>query len=98
MYFARVLGEVVCTKKADGLLGTKLMLVEPLDERGKAMGAWRVAADTVRAGVTDIVACVGSREAAHALLPAVVPVDDAIVGIVDDFSQSAVACGDECQA
>ena len=43
-----------------------------------------VAVDTVRAGEGDLVYLVGSREAALALETWFVPVDAAIVGIVDD--------------
>ena len=43
-----------------------------------------VAVDTVRAGVGDIVYLVGSREATLAWEPTFVPIDAAIVGIVDD--------------
>jgi ethanolamine utilization protein EutN len=42
--------------------------------------------DTVRAGRGDLVYLVGSREAALALDPWFVPVDAAIVGIVDDVN------------
>jgi ethanolamine utilization protein EutN len=83
MYLARVVGNVVATRKVEGLKGQKLLLIQPLDEKGDANGGLQVAVDTVRAGEGDHVSCVGSREAALALSPSFVPVDAAIIGIVD---------------
>jgi len=42
----------------------------------------------VQAGVGDLVYLVGSREAALAVEPTFVPVDAAIVGIVDDLERT----------
>jgi ethanolamine utilization protein EutN len=83
MYLGQVVGTVVAERKADGLSGQKLLLVQPLDNLRHPDGALEVAVDTVRAGPGDLVFLVGSREAALALTPAFVPVDAAIVGIVD---------------
>lgn len=83
MYLGLVTGTVVATRKAAGLEGTKLLLVQPVDDTGRATGDVQVAVDTVQAGVGDHVYLVGSREAALALEPWFVPVDAAIVGIVD---------------
>lgn len=83
MYLGRVVGTVVAERKAEGLQGQKLLLVQPLDHLRKANGPLEVAVDTVRAGRGDLVFLVGSREAALALSPSFVPVDAAVVGIVD---------------
>ncbi|HET9754449.1 MAG TPA: EutN/CcmL family microcompartment protein [Myxococcales bacterium] len=83
MYLGRVVGTVVAQRKAEGLEGHKLLLVQPLDHRREATGPLEVAVDTVRAGRGDLVFLVGSREAALALSPSFVPVDAAVVGIVD---------------
>ena len=83
MYLGRVVGTVVSERKAEGLSGQKLLLVQPLDHLRKPDGALEVAVDPVRAGAGDLVFLVGSREAALALEPAFVPVDAAIVGLVD---------------
>lgn len=85
MYLGRVIGTVVASRKAQGLEGTKLLLVQPLDDRLQAAGPVQAAVDTVQAGPEDLVYLVGSREAALALEPSFVPVDAAIVGIVDDL-------------
>lgn len=83
MYLGLVTGTVVAERKAAGLEGAKLLLVQPVDDTGRSTGDVQVAVDTVQAGVGDRVYLVGSREAALALTPWFVPVDAAIVGIVD---------------
>ena len=84
MYLGEVIGSVVASRKADGLSGQKLLLIQPVDEARVPNGPQHVAVDTVRAGEGDFVYLVGSREAAEALENTFVPVDAAIVGIVDD--------------
>lgn len=83
MYLAKVVGTVVANRKYTGLEGKKLLLVQPLDDEQQDSGPLHVAVDTVQAGRGDLVFLVGSREAALALDPFFVPVDAAIVGIVD---------------
>ena len=83
MYLARVIGTVVATVKYEGIEGYRLMIVEPIDDDGVANGPIHVAVDATQAGVGDRVFLVGSREATLALDNEFVPVDAAIVGIVD---------------
>ena len=85
MYLGRVVGTVVADRKVEGLVGQKMLMVQPLDDELAANGRVHAAVDTVRAGQGDLVYLVGSREAALALEPWFVPVDAAIVGIVDDL-------------
>lgn len=89
MYLGEVRGTVVASVKYAGLEGRKLLLVQPVDGRRKPVGSLEVAVDTVQAGPGDFVYLVGSREAALALDPSFVPVDAAIVGIVDDVDAGA---------
>jgi ethanolamine utilization protein EutN len=93
MYLGIVKGTVIAERKAAGLEGVKLLLVQPVDERGAAVGDLQAAVDTVQAGDGDLVYLVGSREAALACDPWFVPVDAAIVGIVDgiDVPPAALA-------
>jgi ethanolamine utilization protein EutN len=85
MLLGRVIGRVVPCVVYQGLEGTPLLLVQPLDEDGSARGAALVAADATRmAGGGELVYYEGGREAALALEPWFVPVDHAIIGIVDD--------------
>jgi len=83
MYLGRITGTVVATRKADGMEGQKLLLVQPVDDQLRENGPLQVAVDTVQSGPGDLVVLVGSREAALACQPHFVPVDAAIVGIVD---------------
>ena len=86
MELARVIGTVVATRKAPGLDGVKMLLVEPLDENLKVAGETFVACDSSQAGVGDIVHWIGGREATLAMPVHFVPVDATIVGIVDEVS------------
>lgn len=86
MLLGRVEGTAVCTLKYPGTQGLKLLVVQPLNKKLEPIGALQVAADVVDAGPGDLCVMVRSREAALAL-PEVkfVPVDLALVGIVDDL-------------
>ena len=85
MQLARVIGTLVATQKYAGLEGIKLLWVQPLNKQQVEVGEPIVAADaTAQAGADDLVFIVGSREAAQAMPITFVPVDHAIVGIVDD--------------
>ena len=84
MLLARVIGRVVASERSPGLDGIKLLLVQPLDRQQQPAGKPVVAADAVAmAGDGDLVQMVASREAAVALPEPFVPVDHAIVAIVD---------------
>jgi ethanolamine utilization protein EutN len=86
MLFGRVKGRAVCTLKFPGTEGLKLLIVQPLNKKMEPVGVLQVAADVVDAGPGDLCVMVRSREAALAL-PEVkfVPVDLALVGVVDDL-------------
>jgi ethanolamine utilization protein EutN len=87
MYLGRVIGTVVASRKYAGLEGVPLLFVEPLDDKLRRTGEPHVAADATRvAGPQDLVYLVGSREASLALDETFVPVDAAIVGIVDQVN------------
>lgn len=84
MLLGRVIGVVVPCSVAEGLASTPMLLLQPLDKRGAPEGQPLVAADGTRmAGPGELVYYEGGREAALALDPPFVPVDHAIVGIVD---------------
>jgi len=86
MLFGRVHGTAVCTIKYPGTEGLKLLVVQPLNKNLEPVGSLQVAADVVQAGMGDLCVMVRSREAALAM-PEVqfVPVDLALVGIVDEW-------------
>ena len=94
MQLARVIGSVVASVKVPGLDGIKLLLVQPLDRQQRPQGNQVVAADAVNmAGPGELVYVVASREAAQALPETFVPVDHAIVGIVDAVTELPSAEG-----
>ena len=71
--------------KDPGMIGMKLLVVQPVDDDGQNSGDCVVAADAIhQSGPGDLVYFVASREAAEAMEPSFVPVDHAIVGIVDE--------------
>jgi microcompartment protein CcmK/EutM len=83
MMLGRVIGNVVCTVKAPALVGHKLLIVQPLDRRGRARGRPLVALDSVGAGAGEAIYWCRGREASFPFLPAEVPTEATIVGIVD---------------
>ena len=84
MYLGRVVGTCVATQRSPGLEGVRLLVVEPVDGSGTVPGAPFLAADTVSAGPGELVFLVGAREASLALEQPFVPIDAAIVGLVDE--------------
>ena len=87
MHLGRVMGTLVATTRTPGLDGVKFLIVQPLDKHRQDTGAPVVAADAVAmAGPGELVYYVASREAAEALAERFVPVDHAIVGLVDSVT------------
>lgn len=85
MQLARVIGEVVSSVKDPNLVGTKLLVLQPLDASGSNAGRTLVALDSVGAGTGERVFFVRGREAAFPFYPAEPPADATIVGIVDHW-------------
>ncbi len=84
MKLAQVIGTVVATEKVVGLEVVRFLVVQPLTKHQQPDGEPLIAADAVHmAGPGELVYFVSSREAAEALEERFVPVDHAIVGIVD---------------
>lgn len=84
MLLGRVIGQVVPCVIYDGLRGVPLLIVQPLDKQLRPKGKTLVAADATRmAGPGELVSYEGGREAALALDTTFVPVDHAIVALVD---------------
>ena len=81
MLICKVTGTVVATRKCENLKGGKFLIVEPFMGNGDPF----VAIDNVGAGIGEIVLVV-CGSAARVTLGESVPVDAAIVGIVDDTS------------
>ena len=85
MQLARVIGDVVVTRKDEKLDGIKLLLLQPLTPTREPAGRPLVAVDSVGAGVGEEVFFVRGKEASFPFHPAAPPVDAGIVGIVDHW-------------
>ena len=89
MQIARVIGDVVATRKEPTLEGVKLLLVQPVALDGSDAGRPLVAVDSVGAGIGEHVFFVRGKEASFPFYPVEVPADAGIVGIVDHWSSEA---------
>jgi ethanolamine utilization protein EutN len=85
MQLARVIGDVVMTRKDEQLAGITLLLLQPLTPDRQPAGRPIVAVDSLGAGVGEEVFFVRGKEASFPFHPAAPPVDAGIVGIIDHF-------------
>ena len=83
MIIARILGTVVSSQKDERLLGKKLLIVRPVNVDGTDTTGYVVAVDTVGAGYHERVLVVAGSSARLAQGMKDVPVDAAIVGVID---------------
>lgn len=83
MYLARVVGSTVATQKDPNLEGAKLMLVQLIGPDGTETPDLHVAVDAVGAGTGSVVVVVIGSGARLTEITSPMPVDAAIVGIVD---------------
>jgi ethanolamine utilization protein EutN len=92
MFLAKVTGSVIATQKAASMTGRKLLTVEPLRvdpaKQAKLVGTGRtfVCVDTVGAGQGEMVLIVQGSSARLTPETDKLPVDAAIVGIVDSVN------------
>jgi len=90
LHLGRVIGRLVATHRYPGLDGVPLQLVQPLDAEGKEAGESLVACAIVSSGPGDTIHFIDGREAALACPETFVPVDAAILGVVEE----AMSAGD----
>ncbi|HOW27957.1 MAG TPA: EutN/CcmL family microcompartment protein [Elusimicrobiota bacterium] len=83
MLFARVTGTVVCTRKEEKLVGTKLLLVQPVDLENNPKGSALVGIDVVGAGEGELVLIVQGSSARQTQRTEGNPVDCTIFAVVD---------------
>ncbi len=86
MKLAKVIGTVVATQKVDSIRDSKILMIQPLDEKLENAGSPVAAIDTAQAGYGDLVYYILAREASLALPDPFSPVDAAIAGIVDQVN------------
>jgi ethanolamine utilization protein EutN len=85
MQLARVIGDVIATRKDANLVGITLLVVQPLTPDHQPTGRPLVAVDAVGAGIGEEVFFVRGKEASFPFYPVEAPVDAGIVGIVDHW-------------
>jgi len=85
MQLAKVIGDIVSTRKDENLSSLKLLVLQPIGADGAAVGRTLVAVDAVGAGVGETVFFVRGKEASFPFYPVEAPVDAGIVGIVDHY-------------
>jgi ethanolamine utilization protein EutN len=89
MFLGRITGSIVSTQKVESMIGQKLLIVEPLrvDEKTKKSlsptGRSFVVVDTVGCGQGEVVLCVQGSSARFTPGTKTLPVDAAVVGIID---------------
>lgn len=92
MYLGKVIGSVVSTKKDASMRGRKLLIVRPMlvapddPTRFKAGSNTIVAIDTLGAGEGELVMFAQGSSARQADGLKMLPVDAAIVGLIDTVS------------
>ncbi|MFQ5649654.1 MAG: EutN/CcmL family microcompartment protein [bacterium] len=91
MNLARVIGTIWATQKDASLVGAKMQIIQPMDHHENEIGSPIVAVDTAGAGPGELVYYVTAREATLPYPAELVPIDAAVVGIVDwiDLYESA---------
>jgi microcompartment protein CcmK/EutM len=87
MKLARVIGNVVATRKDPSFTGHRVLMVQPIDECGRDISASFLSMDTVDAGPGDVVLVEQEGNAARQLLGTQDdPFHSVIVGVVDTVS------------
>ena len=82
MIVGKVVGSVVATRKNEGLIGSKFMVVEPTANMSNSGRI--VAVDNVGAGIGELVLVAQGSAARIGCYMENAPVDAAIVGIIDN--------------
>lgn len=89
MFIAKIVGSLVSTQKTGSMVGSKLMMVEPYvvdpqtRDRFKTTSRSLVAVDIVGAGEGDFVLVVQGSSARMTPETKSLPVDCAIIGVID---------------
>ncbi len=96
MQLARVCGQVISTKKAEKLMGFKILVCQPIDMvTFEEKGAPFVSIDSVGAGEGELVMCVAGSSSRQTTVTDAKPVDNAIVAIIDSVDILGERCFDK---
>ncbi len=85
MNIGRVIGTLVATRKDESLVGSKLMVTQPLDIDYKPIGEPIIMVDTVGAGIGEAVIYAEGTASRNAAGKPDSAIDAAIVGIIDNL-------------
>jgi ethanolamine utilization protein EutN len=86
MTLCKVIGTIVATQKNEHLKDKKILIVQPIDLKGKFIGRDVLALDSVDAGVGDTVLVMQEGQgAAQVFNNKKMPVHTIIVAVVDGF-------------
>ncbi len=86
MILAKVVGTVVASQKEPSIEGTKMLLLERLDEKVRGKNDYVVAVDAVGAGEGEVVLYASGSSARQTVLTKERPVDAVVMAIVDNFA------------
>jgi microcompartment protein CcmK/EutM len=98
MILGRVIGTVWATKKDEGLVGTKILIVQPVDLEYQHEHGFVVAVDSVGAGVGEVVLVAQGSSARQTKLTYNRPIDAVVMAIVDKLDvdePSAASAGSQ---
>ncbi|MCR4890584.1 MAG: EutN/CcmL family microcompartment protein [Lachnospiraceae bacterium] len=85
MYIAKVVGNVVATRKEESLVGTRFMIIQQVDKHENPIGNEVVAADYIGAGKGEIVLVGTGSSVRVGDVNKGKPIDAAILGIIDEI-------------
>lgn len=85
MFIGRVIGTLVATRKDDSLIGSKLMITQPLDIDYNPAGEPIIMVDTVGAGIGEVVLYAEGTASRNAAGKPDAAIDASIIGIVDNM-------------
>lgn len=91
MWLGKVVGTVVAPTKNDSLIGSKLLVVQPLNLDGMNTISMQVAVDTVGAGNGETVLVVTGTSARRVIKNDDSAVDAAIIGIVENIELEGIS-------
>jgi len=95
MLLGRIVGTLVSSRKEEEIVGLKLLLVREIDQKLTPVGKLIVAADSVGAGVGEVVLCAAGSSARQTKATQNRPVDHTIMAIVDSFEIGGKTCYDK---
>jgi microcompartment protein CcmK/EutM len=85
MLLCQVVGSLVATQKDEKLRGSKLLVTKEIELDGRLRDAYHIAVDSVGAGEGEVVVIVRGSSARMAEHTQGMPIDSAIVAIVDSI-------------